>query len=292
MRFVVPAVVFLAAAPALAVDRLFVFGDSLSDVGNVDQATLGLVPGAGYFDGRFSNGPVYAEVLADGLGVGGFTHSLAGGTNYAYGGARATGTPLPNSLVVRDVDDQVDQFLGTSPTVTSDDLFVVFAGGNDLLAGNAPADVAAEIADQIARLYDAGGRSVLAPNLLPLGAAPEFNGDPAGAAAADAATQAFNASLSVELDALELARPDLDLFRLDVADLFADILLDPAAFGFTNIDEAGQSVADASGYLFWDDLHPTAAGHELLGQAALAAVPEPASLTLLGGLGVLLVRRR
>ena len=35
-------------------------------------------------------------------------------------------------------------------------------------------------------------------------------------------------------------------------------------------------------FLYWDSIHPTAAAHALIGQAALAAVPEPASLLLLG----------
>ena len=36
-------------------------------------------------------------------------------------------------------------------------------------------------------------------------------------------------------------------------------------------------------YLFWDEIHPTAAGHAIIGAAALAAtVPEPGTLALLG----------
>ena len=56
---------------------LVVLGDSLSDNGNA---------------GRFSNGPVWVEHLAEALGLE-LRPSRLGGTNHAVGGARATGGP-------------------------------------------------------------------------------------------------------------------------------------------------------------------------------------------------------
>src|SRR4051794_7179211 len=82
------------APPALAspYTGLVVLGDSLSDQGNLFAATtvLGPTPQPApdhYYLGRFSNGPVYTERLAQDLGVS-ITNSLAGGTNFAFGGAR------------------------------------------------------------------------------------------------------------------------------------------------------------------------------------------------------------
>ena len=95
--------------------NLVVFGDSLSDVGNVDSSPFVDIPGPYYWNGRFSNGPVYAETLATGLGLPALTRSTAsGGTDYAYGGAKTTGTSFPTSLVVKDIDEQVDQYVTSS----------------------------------------------------------------------------------------------------------------------------------------------------------------------------------
>jgi phospholipase/lecithinase/hemolysin len=51
-------------------------------------------------------------------------------------------------------------------------------------------------------------------------------------------------------------------------------------------------VADPSGYLFWDSLHPTTVGHDLIAQYAYNVVPEPAATLLLALAGAMGVRRR
>jgi phospholipase/lecithinase/hemolysin len=46
-------------------------------------------------------------------------------------------------------------------------------------------------------------------------------------------------------------------------------------------------------HLFWDSIHPTARGHEILAEAALAVVPEPNTALLVGmGFAVLSGSRR
>lgn len=304
---------WVAPRASAAFDQLYVFGDSLSDVGNVQTVTTGLAPlvpptpGPFYFNGRFSNGPNYTETLSAGLGLGPVAPSVLAGNNYAYGGALATGTPFPTSIVVQDVDDQVAQYLAAHPVGSPTALYVVYAGSNDLNTN--PADVATPVdslAESIARLYAAGARQVLVPNLPLLGLVPRNNGNPAQAAAANAVTAQFNAALAAALDDLQAARPDLTLYRLDVAGLFAAVVADPAAYGLTNVTapaapglEPGDQTYDTAllapnpdQYLFWDDLHPTRAGHALLGRAALAAVPEPASLAVVALAGLGLLRRR
>jgi len=321
-NFLFALVVFrIAANSALAAgpfSGLVVFGDSLSDVGNVQQRTTELaplvqpIPGPYYFNGRFSNGQNYAEVLSQGLGFGPLSRSLAGGNDFAYGDALTTGTTFPNSLVVHDLDDQVNDFLA-SRTPAASDLFVVFAGANDLLQliDNNQTDVMPAVNSlrgSLNRLYNSGARDFLVLNIPELGTTPEYNGDPVLSARATGLTVQFNSALNLSLDSFETGSPGATVFRLDVAAVFRDLLATPAAFGFANVTapaapgldpgaqtyDTNQIAANVDGYLFWDTLHPTRATHALLGQRALQAVPEPgsATLVLMGSLWLLSIRQR
>ena len=85
------------AASAQDYGRIITFGDSLSDNGNLYAATGGAQPlSPPYFQGRFSNGPVWVELL-------GFTQARVGGSvtgsiNYAYGGARTDLSAFPPGM--------------------------------------------------------------------------------------------------------------------------------------------------------------------------------------------------
>lgn len=317
LRHAVVAVLALGACVSTAnaaFTGLYVFGDSLSDVGNVQAATTALAPlvpvtpGPYYSNGRFSNGANFTETLSAGLGLGAVTNSLSGGNNYAYGGAQTTGTSFPASLVVQDVDDQVAQYLTAHPAASASGLYVVYAGANDLNGGQTDVSVPVQsLAASIDRLYDAGARSVLAPNLPLLGLVPRNNTNPALAAGANALAMQYNSVLATALNDLEATHAGLKIYRLDVAGLFSNLVANPAAYGLTNVTQAAAPglqpgaqtyntallAPNPDQYLFWDDLHPTRAGHALLGQAALAAVPEPtsAAMLLIGGLALLRRRR-
>jgi phospholipase/lecithinase/hemolysin len=278
----------VVAAAAGPFSSLVVFGDSLSDVGNVSQATASIpfiptTPGPYYYNGRFSNGPVYAESLASGLGLPAVVHSRAGGKNFAHGGAMTSGTSFPTNIVVRDVDDQVGDFLAGG-AADANALFVLFAGANDLLDTQTNVNVPVNnLAEDFGRLVAAGARQFLVPNLPLLGYTPRFNGNSTTRAQYNTRTTSYNNVLDAMLDVLETGNPALTIFRLDVAGLFNQAIANPAAFGLTNVTQAAapglepgassyntnQIAANANQYLFWDDLHPTATVHAALAQAAL-----------------------
>ncbi len=273
----------VGSAVAGPFSQLFVFGDSLSDVGNISQATFGSNPGEYYYNGRFSNGPVYAELLASGLGLPPLTHSKSGGNNFAHGGAKTSGTPFPYSIFIRDVDDQVGD-LPSSPMVDENALFVVFAGANDLLDGQTNMSIPVNrLATDIGRLIARGARQFLVANLPLLGYTPRFNGNPTNLSTYNARSEQFNATLDAKLDELEEDNSAITLFRFDVAGLFNQALSDPAAFGLTNVMDpaapglqpgdssysTSQIAANPNEYMFWDDLHPTTAVHAILANYAL-----------------------
>lgn len=250
-----------AASPTFT--GLVVLGDSLSDSGNA---------------GRFSNGPVWAEHLAGGLGLA-LRPASAGGTNYAVGGARAEGGSFG-------VPAQLAAYLARG--VDSGALHVVYAGGNDILAalwvpeGEAAARrAAAAVGRAVAALAEAGAAWILVPNLPDVGLAPAVRGHGAGAAgAARRLTEVFNAELAAALRAVE-DRHGLAIWRLDVFALAERVVGDPAAAGFRDVRTPCQG-GDCDGALFWDSLHPTTAAHARLGAAALevlGAAPGRASFS-------------
>lgn len=289
---------------------LVIFGDSLSDVGNIASSSFDIYPGRYYYEDRFSNGPVWVETLATSLGLPVTQRSTAGGDNFAYGGAQTSGTAGIEGIAIRDVDEQVTQYLGAR-TVDPTALYVVYAGSNDFIGGQTNvATPAARLETDLSRLIAAGARNFLVPNLPLLGYTPRFNGNATTADTYNARTEQFNAAMDAKLLNLSDDAAGLAFFRLDVASLFADAIANPAKFGLTNVTAAaapglapGASsyntsliAPNASQYLFWDDLHPTATVHSILATRALAlvAVPEPQAWLLLVGCAIFsgLQRRR
>ncbi len=282
-----------AASAHAAFTGITVFGDSLSDVGNTENATFGFQPGSNYFNGRFSNGPVYVELLANQLGLSASTPSSEGGNNYAYGGAWAGDQGGFADLLIQDLDEQITGYLGGAAPADGE-LVVVFAGGNDLIdsVGNVTSALTS-LENQLDRLLAAGATQLLVPNLPRLGETPGQR-DTANRTPLNNASIQFNLGLDGVLDQLETANPTASIYRLDVAAFFADALSNPGDYGFTNVTDParGRTGIDADQYLFWDGLHPTAAGHALLADLAFTAIPEPSSLVLVAGLLPLMRGRR
>lgn len=282
-------VLFSLGAPtaAVAFSDVFVFGDSLSDAGAFGYLLGGAVcPAAPYSGCRFSNGPTWAENYATDLGNSADTaYAPGGGTNYAIGGERsdellASGTAINGGQIP---DFSADVGGAADPNA----LYIIWAGGNNFLQNDPPGtfdptDAAQDIIDSVLELSALGATDFMVAN-LPI---------------ADAWAFSFNAALSAGLAGLD-ADPDLNVTEFDALSVFLTILGDPAAFGFTNVADpcldtgAGTLCSNPDEYLLWDAVHPTAAGHRVLADAAFALIPEPGTALLLGlGLSMLAARRR
>ncbi len=313
----------IVSAPALAGDyaALYAFGDSLSDAGNAFIATGGTEPvSPPYSDGRFSNGPVWVQDLANQLGLPALTASLAGGTDFAVGGAQ-TGTTPVHTANLSDLPAQLTAFQAAVPTPASGALYTLWIGANDLFSilgtpgistATAMADANAAVSNVVtfvAGLAADGAKNLLLVTVPNLGVVPAIT--KLGSAAETEATDlsAYFDQALVSAVGGEAAGAGMHLSILDSFGLLDDAIADPAAFGFSNVTTpcwTGNDTSASSGtrcastiagqdqYLFWDQVHPTAAGQQIIADAAFAEVPEPGSLALLlAGLGALgLVRHR
>ena len=255
-----------------AFSRIFAFGDSLSDPGNFYHLSGGTPPPP-YFQGRFSNGRLWVEHLADALGM-----TIASGDNYAVGGATTGFLNSNDGLNGREYPGLLDEIASFKATRTAAEaqgaLFVVWAGANDffvaLETGQAPAELIANgvgnTVQAIQQLWLAGARHILVVNVPDLGLTPYALGANVGAGVTQLSA-AYNQVLDSALDALAAA--GIPTIRVDAFATLQTMVNEPDRFGFTNVTDPLLMVGgNASEFLFWDAVHPTTAGHAVLAEAA------------------------
>ena len=263
------------------------FGDSLADVGNISLTTEGTEPPSPpYFNGRFSNGPLIPEILAEEIGLSASTPSLAGGDNYAFGSAEAgsgnSDEGFPN------VGEQINSYLAAD-TPESTDIFLISAGSinffpdidAEVIVENiaTPESVLDKLTENITTLANAGAENFIIPNLAPLGTIPVFANVPGVNDALNAASSQFNTLLDSELDELE-DELGINITELDIAGEIAKIQANPSDFGLSNINEpalnttTGAVVPNPDEYFWWDDIHPTAAAYSLIARGLVDDLPK------------------
>jgi thermolabile hemolysin len=261
-------------AASTAFSRIVVFGDSLSDTGNFYRLTGNQVPPSPYFDGRFSNGRLWIEYLAEDLGM-----QVLPEDNYAVAGA-TTGHDNSNNgllgLQYPGLQDQIAEFLSSHQTGGADPaaLYVVWIGANDffelLQSGGSPVSLIANgvnnTASTITSLWQAGARHIVVVNAPDLGLTP-FGISSGVQDEITLLCGAYNQALEPTLDGL--ANAGIPTVRVDAFATLRLMVNLPEHFGFTNVTEPFLAVGgDSSQFLFWDAVHPTTRGHEILANAA------------------------
>jgi len=242
------------AAQAAPFSADVVFGDSLSDRGNLADALKHNFPSPPFFNDSFTNGPVAVQVMANLLGLQAnaslfptagkdiYGLGLPGGTNFAVAGATA-GSTLGQGIPGLNLAGQLAAFLqGAGGTAPSSALYTVFIGGNDVRTAAKKASAAyvtdgitAEMA-ALQALITSGAKNLLVVNVPDVGLIPEFTqNSPAGqAAAATSFSQSYNAQLASSVAALVAANPADNIKLFDLYSFNNGIVANAASLGITN----------------------------------------------------------
>ncbi len=192
-------------------------------------------------------------------------------------------------------------------SIGANDLFGILQAGLSLPASEVLAAGAAQIvANEAGILQSEGAKDLVLFDVPDLGVTPEITmKGPLASMAASELSAYFDRQVLSDLAPVEAA--GLTVFDLDTYALIDEAVNDPSQFNFSNVTDPCTGTpacytlleAQQNKYLFWDDVHPTAAGHLLVADDALRArglpVPEPSTWAMmilgLAGLGALGAQR-
>ncbi|KAJ0255892.1 hypothetical protein HA466_0089350 [Hirschfeldia incana] len=263
------------------IPAVIVFGDSIVDAGNNDdmitEARCDYPPYGIDFDGgvptgRFSNGKVPTDILAEELGLKPSIpayrdpnlkpEDLLTGVTFASGGAGyvplttqiAGGIPLSQQLkYFEEYIEKLNGIVGEERTkfILKNSWFVVICGSNDIAndffglpsvrlqytVDSFTALMADNARSFAMSLYGYGARRILMFGAPPIGCVPSQRtvaGGPARDCVAryNDASKLFNAKLSANIDVLSRTLLDSTLIYIDIYSPLLDIILNPRQYGF------------------------------------------------------------
>jgi phospholipase/lecithinase/hemolysin len=299
MRLLATLCVFLfsgivVATPA-SLRNIVIFGDSMSDNGNL-YALMNhqLPPSPPYYEGRFSNGPIWIEKLVASYFP---NNPKAHLRDYAYGGAGVSEEDTEDDVLLslrREVNNYLSEH---QDKANSDTLFIIWIGANNYLAMPSDTEKAVQevndgIAHSVQRLADKGAKHILLVNLPDLGSTP---------AAVELGfpelmtnfSRMHNQLLDTTLVNLKQKYPSVEWLYFNMGEEFNAVLANPLKFGLTNttqtcVDFMTDDLTKSSvlrmaaaakaqkgaceGYLFFDLVHPTAQAHGIIAQQVRKAL--------------------
>jgi len=278
-----------------SITNLIAFGDSLSDMGNGNQSAVvsAVFSSPPYWEGRFSNGPVWLEYLSDAYSV---TTSFGSGTsqgdNRAFGGSQ-TGQGYSYVLLPNVGSQITNYFANVESAIPQSTIVSLWSGGNDFLYGTANANtIIANMESHIRQLESGGANEFIIPNLPPLEKTPEVMSRSQNQQnAIGSEVVIYNQKLSTLVGDLR-AELGITIHFIDAWGIFNDILQNKDSLGLTNTQDSACSggvsllplpicssgdpvVSNADEYLFFDKAHPTRVMHQFIGRYATETVGEP-----------------
>jgi phospholipase/lecithinase/hemolysin len=271
-----------AALPSQAAfTSVYVFGDALSTTTN---NAAGLQPGydemKDYYGGRYCNGRVWVEVLAQRLGT-----TVA--YNWSY-------YDCDSADLANNVNNSKN--FNISPSTAANALFVVWGNNADLFDvvanGNASSQSAWNNAintgtnDElltIKSLYGKGVQTLVMPNVVDISQVPYFsqNYNTASLQMMHNESIAYNLAFSNMLNIARAQCPLMTIYEPDFFTLLNNVLANGTAYGLTNAllyNGTFNATIDAleyydyktttnslgTNFIYWDDLDPSAKLHEIM----------------------------
>lgn len=303
---------FFSALSALPYNQIVIFGDSLSDIGNLYWADLEILPQSPpYYEGRFSNGPTWSDHVSEYF----FSNHQITTQNYAVGGETTYfHNPFDGYLPYTLSDSRYDYYLHNIGKDKSQTLFIVWIGGNDYLNGSSDpeqmtSNVAKTIQSHIESLIDVGGLHFLVINL------PDLSKIPYAMKCDDPQqfhllSKLHNDKLTNSVAALQMAHPTITIQLFDMFSLFEHILSNVdqynekyqtilndftmpcwngglASVGSSKSPVHNEALRVSKNYdgmvspcmnpderAFWDHIHPNFAMHKIIGSILVKEIDQ------------------
>lgn len=204
-------------------NQIVFLGDSLTDDGNLYKISEGMIPKTPpYFQGRFSNGLVWADLVSKY-----YSDSLQiSSKNYAIGGETVLPQDFPPFTLTQSINDYLIENAIVDKSKT---LFIVWVGANDYLAPlRSDADqlttsVIQTMRDSIDNLILIGAKNILVMNLPDLSKSP-YNHDSQAPKNLGIATTLHNSKLSLAIAQISTNHPDVNIHLFDVNHLLTDMM--------------------------------------------------------------------
>lgn len=292
--------------------EIIAFGDSLTDVGNVALLTEpGNSPVIfGYYkETHFSDNIIWVERLAKYWKLSkrtpGRGHSTSlppkpHGNTWAWGGSESSSGSVQPSGVIEPIPNlltEVNQYLkGHIPCKKT--LFAIWSGADNLLIGghfgpDAAIQAVQAVEKALIRLEKAGARHFLIFNMPKLGDTPSAqSGGELQIIAANIYSDSYNLAMNELL--IKLRNDPTFHANITLVDVYSEIILvvntvknggvyTPSFFVpgppvvINNVTDEGLNYFNLTGtfpenYLFWDDVHPTTQGHQVIAGLVLQAI--------------------
>lgn len=301
-----------------AFTSLYIFGDGVSTTATNHTSS----DAPYYFGGRWSNGRVWVELLAQQLNLTNnywystnssnhlsYTNLSASSTNWSYSSNNSSYFGDTSTYLVASVS------AFTAPPNASNALFIVWVNDADFVNDmgnfypstnlvtwtNAINLSLANHYTAITNLYAKGVRTLLMPNAVDITEVPQYaiNYPSAYKGFVHQMVTNFNTGFAVMLSNARVSCPSLQIYAPDFFSQLNNILANPASYGVTNALYSGQSIdviedpslADKSlngpgtNYIFWDYTDPTAKVHAIMADIAkqLLAPPQVSQITSQNG---------